>query len=75
MIIGYGDEAPERPKPVEPETKTIAIWWEVEFTEEVEVPADWEYGNDVERLLEYTDMPHCSGDGVRSQTTDWGCDE
>lgn len=49
--------------------KNVTITWEARFSEEVEVPDDWEWDGKLDSLLEFTDLPfnHPSGD-----LTDWG---
>lgn len=47
-------------------TKRVTVTYEARFSEEIEVPDDWEYNGDLDSILEFTDMPFGNGD-----LTDW----
>lgn len=36
------------------ETKSVTVTWSASFSEEVEVPAGWSWGGDLDELLELT---------------------
>jgi hypothetical protein len=42
-------------------TKTAIVTYSAEFSDDIEVPADWEWDGTLDSLLEFTDLSFANG--------------